>query len=118
MTDTLTAQQQQRTKGPLVWLDMDQQALDDAYDQAVYAPNREQVHARRAANSAVARAVLGEPLRLQYGTSEIEGIDIYRCKKENAPVNVYIHGGAWRNGRSEERRVGKGWRSGRSKRQC
>src|SRR5205823_2995887 len=102
MTDTLTAQQQQRTKGPLVWLDMDQQALDDAYDQAVYAPNREQVHARRAANSAVARAVLGEPPRLQYGTSEIEGIDIYHCKKENAPVNVYIHGGAWRNGRSRE----------------
>ena len=79
MTDTLTAP---RTKGPLVWLDLDQQALDDAYDQAVYAPNREQVHARRAANSAVARAVLGEPLRLQYGTSEIEGIDVLRCDAE------------------------------------
>jgi len=24
-----------RVKGPLVWLDMDQQELDDAYDQAV-----------------------------------------------------------------------------------
>jgi arylformamidase len=81
---------------------MDQQALDDAYDQAVYAPNRDQVHARRQANSAVARAVLGEPLRFQYGTSEIEGVDVYRCKRENAPVNVYIHGGAWRNGRSRE----------------
>jgi arylformamidase len=99
MTDTLAAP---RTKGPLVWLDMDQQALDDAYDQAVYAPNREQVHARRQANSAVARAVLGEPLRFQYGASEIEGVDVYRCKRENAPVNVYIHGGAWRNGRSRE----------------
>ena len=99
MTDTLTSP---RTKGPLVWLDMDQQALDDAYDQSVYAPNREQVHARRAANSAVARAVLGEPLRLQYGASEIEGIDVYRCKQDNAPVNVYIHGGAWRSGRSRE----------------
>ena len=32
----------QRTKGPIVWLDMDQQALDDAYDQLVYAPNRDQ----------------------------------------------------------------------------
>jgi arylformamidase len=99
MADTLTAA---RTKGPLVWLDMDQQALDDAYDQSVYAPNREQVHARRAANSAVARAVLGEPLRLQYGASEMEGIDVYRCKQDNAPVNVYIHGGAWRSGRSRE----------------
>src|SRR5262245_53102173 len=99
MAETATLQ---RTKGPLVWLDMDQQALDDAYDQAVYAPNREQVHARRAANSAVARAVLGEPLRLQYGATAIEGIDVYRCTKENAPVNVYLHGGAWRNGRSRE----------------
>ena len=96
-TATLT-----RTKGPLVWLDMDQQALDDAYDQAVYAPNREQVHARRDANSAIARAVLGEPLRFQYGASEIEGVDVYRCKRDNAPVNVYIHGGAWRNGRSRD----------------
>ncbi len=26
-------------KGPLVWMDMDQKELDDAYDQAVYAPN-------------------------------------------------------------------------------
>ena len=32
-----------RQKGPRVWLDMDQKELDDAYDQAVYAPNSEQV---------------------------------------------------------------------------
>src|SRR5439155_11199921 len=38
-----------RARGPLVWLDMDQQQLDDAYDQAVYAPNRDLVHARLAA---------------------------------------------------------------------
>ena len=40
-----------RAKGPLVWLDMDQQELDDAYDQAVYAPNRDQVHHRRLLHS-------------------------------------------------------------------
>src|SRR5262249_57525807 len=28
-----------RTKGPLVWLDLDQKELDDACDQSVYAPN-------------------------------------------------------------------------------
>ena len=33
-------------KGPLVWLDMDQRELDDAYDQAVYAPNSEQIAKR------------------------------------------------------------------------
>ena len=47
-----------KIKGPIVWLDMDQQALDDAYDQNVYAPNRDQVAKRRVANSAAARARL------------------------------------------------------------
>ena len=41
----------QSAKGPLVWLDMDQKALDDAYDQAVYAPNQPQLGKRRNANS-------------------------------------------------------------------
>ena len=100
-TDTLTSRPS-RTKGPLVWLDMDQQELDAAYDQSKYASNRDQVHARRAANSAVTRAVLGEPLRLAYGPTEIEKLDVYRTKRPNAPVAVYIHGGAWRNGRSAE----------------
>jgi arylformamidase len=81
---------------------MDQQALDAAYDQSKYAPNRGQVQARRDANSAVARAVLGEPLRLAYGPTEIEKLDVYRTKRPNAPVSVYIHGGAWRNGRSAD----------------
>src|SRR5262249_49323573 len=31
---------QTRVKGPRVFLDMDQNELDDAYDQSVYAPNR------------------------------------------------------------------------------
>ena len=43
-----------REKGPIVWLDMDQQELDDAYDQIVYAPNRDQLGKRRLANSAAA----------------------------------------------------------------
>ncbi len=63
---------QARAKGPLVWLDMDQQALDDAYDQIVYAPNREQVTKRRIANSERARAAIGAPERVAYGPTEIE----------------------------------------------
>src|SRR5262249_3794205 len=64
--------QQPRLKGPLVWLDMDQQELDDAYDQVVYAPNRDQVGKRRAANSETARAVIGAPERVSYGQGDIE----------------------------------------------
>jgi arylformamidase len=91
-----------RPKGPRVWLDMDQQELDAAYDQSKYAPNQALVQERRLAASARARAALGEPLRLAYGPSEIEGLDIYRTSQANAPVNVFIHGGAWRNGRAAD----------------
>ena len=34
-------------KGLPVWLDMDQATLDNAYDQRVWAPNFEQLAARR-----------------------------------------------------------------------
>ena len=81
---------------------MDQQALDDAYDQIVYAPNREQVTQRRLANSARARAAIGEPERVAYGKTEIEKLDIYRTKQTNAPVNIFIHGGAWRANRAAD----------------
>jgi len=84
-----------RAQGPLVWLDMDQQQLDDAYDQIVYAPNRDQVGKRRVANSKNTRALLGMPERVAYGPSEIEKLDIYRASQSNAPVNVFVHGGAW-----------------------
>ncbi len=91
-----------RAKGPLVWLDMDQQALDDAYDQNVYAPNRDQVAERRLTNSASARAIIGAPERVTYGPTEIERADIYRTNVPNAPVNIYIHGGAWRANRAAD----------------
>jgi len=85
-----------RAKGPLVWLDMDQKALDDAYDQLVYAPNRDQVHKRNKFNSDRVRARLGEPKRIAYGPKPIESLDLFPTSKPNAPINVFIHGGAWR----------------------
>jgi len=45
-----------KPNGPIVWLDMDQGQLDDAYDQLVYAPNRDRLTKRRVTNSAAARA--------------------------------------------------------------
>ena len=46
-------------KGPVVWLDMDQKQLDDAYDQSKYAPNLLQVVQRYTSNSNAMRARLG-----------------------------------------------------------
>ncbi len=97
-TATATA----RSKGPIVWLNMDQQELDDAYDQAVYAPNRDQVAKRRIANAAIVLQRLGKPSRFAYGPTEIEGLDVYRTGAANAPIAVFVHGGAWRNGAAPE----------------
>jgi arylformamidase len=85
-----------RVKGPLVWLDMDQKELDEAYDQGVYAPNRQQVLTRIHRNSELVRERLGIPKRLVYGPTSIEALDLYATKAVNAPVNIFVHGGAWR----------------------
>jgi len=87
-----------RTKGPRVFLDYDQAELDAAYDQSVYAPNMQQILGRYATSSATMRARIGAPKRVAYGSSEIEKLDIYATHKPNAPINVFIHGGAWRTG--------------------
>ena len=83
-----------------VYLDYDQKALDDAYDQAVYAPNRDQVLARRDRNSELARQRLGEPQRFAYGEGRNEQLDVFTSKGSH--IQVFIHGGAWRGGRARE----------------
>ncbi len=101
-----------RAKGPPVWLDMDQQALDDAYDQEVYAPNRAIVVGRRHAASARALARLGPPQRVAYGPSAIEALDIFSPLpnppprggggRVGAPGHVLVHGGAWRRNKAAD----------------
>jgi arylformamidase len=100
--NTVTATAAAKVKGPIVWLHMDQQELDDAYDQIVYAPNRDQLGKRRLANSAAALLRIGKPERFAYGPTPVEGLDVYRTKRPNAPVAIFVHGGAWRNGAASE----------------
>ena len=106
-------QQNATARGPLVWRDMDQQALDDAYDQEIYAPNRELIVTRRIAASERAREILGPPQRVAYGQSEYEQFDIFRTpslpspasgggKGGGAPINVFVHGGAWRRNKAAD----------------
>jgi arylformamidase len=96
------AQQAPREKGPLVWMNMDQQELDDAYDQSVYAPNQPQLGKRRNANSAIVRKRLGDPKRFAYGATPIESMEVWTTAKPNAPVMVFVHGGAWRVGLAKD----------------
>lgn len=89
-------------QAPKVFLDYDQAALDAAYDQSKYAPNLQQVLKRYASNSELARSRLGAARRVAYGSQPIESLDIYRTQRPNAPVHVFIHGGAWRSGAAKD----------------
>jgi len=89
-------------KGPPVWMGLDQIELDAAYDQAFYAPLRLQILKRLASNSELTRARLGPPRRESYGPTEVEKLDIYSAKRANAPIFVFIHGGAWLRGEAKD----------------
>jgi arylformamidase len=79
-----------------VFLHYDQAALDRQYDQRAWAPNAAEVIRRYAVNSDLARARLGEPQSCKYGPSGAETLDLYSSGQAQAPLHVFIHGGAWR----------------------
>jgi arylformamidase len=81
-----------------VFLDYDQAALDRAYDQTAWAPNMQQVLQRRAAASDAVRSRLGAPRGFAYGPTSVERLDLYPTARPDAPVMVFLHGGAWRGG--------------------
>ena len=80
---------------------MDQVELDAAYDQSSYAPMRLDVIKRYASISEEVRRRIGQPLRESYGPTEVEKLDIYRSKRANTPIFVFIHGGAWLGGEAK-----------------
>jgi arylformamidase len=79
-------------------MDMDQVELDASYDQAFYAPLRLEIIKRYASASEAVRGRIGQPTRESYGPTEVEKLDIYHAKRANAPIFVFIHGGAWLGG--------------------
>lgn len=85
-----------------VFLDYDQTALDRAYDQAAWAPNMQQVLKRRALASDAARGRIGGPRTFSYGATSIETLDLYPTPRPNAPIVVFLHGGAWRGGQARD----------------
>lgn len=87
-----------KPRGPLVFLDYDQEEIDYAYRQDVWAPNSAEVGKRNTEKNAAAIARLGTPRRLQYGTSRVETLDLYPSGQSSKPIHVHIHGGQWRAG--------------------
>jgi arylformamidase len=65
-------------QSPLVWLNLNQKQLDDAYQR------------------------LGPPRRFAYGPTPIEALDLYPTNRPNAPTTIFIHGGAWRAGLAKD----------------
>ncbi len=66
----------QRVKGPLVWLDMDQEELDASYDNDGFVTNHAAINERRTANNEIALQNIDPPEIVSYGPSEIEKIEI------------------------------------------
>jgi arylformamidase len=89
-------------RGPAVFLDYDQLELDASYDQTYYEPLIAQVGQRLASNSDAVRARIGAPLRASYGPAAIEGLDIYRTSRPNAPIFVFFHPGNWLTGTAKD----------------
>ena len=86
--------------GPKVFLDYDQVELDAEYDQFQWAFNTRQLGQRNAAASELTRKRLGEPMRVSYGKADVEKLDVFRAQNQavNAPIHIFIHGGAWHRG--------------------
>jgi len=81
---------------------MDQQDLDEAYDQGVYAFNRDTIFERNAEANALALTRIDAPQRVAYGSAAIENVYIYRTTRPNPPTLIFIHGGAWLGGRATQ----------------
>jgi len=80
----------------MVFLHYTQDELNRQYDQRAWAPNAIEVVRRYTENSDKVRKRLGEPLVFSYGPTAAETLDVYPTSVANAPIHVFIHGGAWR----------------------
>lgn len=80
---------------PKVWLDYTQEQLNYNYDQRALILNFQEYFDRYDQDSKHARATMECRRDVSYGPSEDEKLDIFTTDKANAPVVVFIHGGAW-----------------------
>lgn len=83
------------TEEPKIWLDYDQDALNDQYNQRILVPNANDYMARNGVDSERVRGEFACRLDVAYGPSEDERVDIFPAPQEGTPVVVYYHGGAW-----------------------
>ncbi|RYY58519.1 MAG: alpha/beta hydrolase, partial [Comamonadaceae bacterium] len=73
-----------------------QEQIDAQYDTAIPVADRAAEMRHYAERSAHARAALRGELRVPYGPTRAETLDIFPADAPGAPVFVFIHGGYWR----------------------
>lgn len=79
-----------------IYLDYDQAELDRQYTQTVWAANAEEIIRWYGEESAAVRERLSHRGDIRFGDSEAETLDLYPTTKPRAPVQIFVHGGAWR----------------------
>lgn len=80
-----------------VFLHYTQAELDRNFDQRGWAKNALEVIARYTSASEKTRRRLAHRANVPYGTHPDEVLDIFPAAKAHAPVQVFVHGGAWKN---------------------
>jgi arylformamidase len=82
-----------------VFLDYDQKALDEQYEQRTFVPHADEIIKRYSKESDRVRSRIGEPRVERYGPTPPETLDIYGS---GAKAFVFVHGGAWKRQSSRE----------------
>lgn len=83
-----------QSPSPKIYLDYTKAVLDSAYTQGYWAPNVKAVNQQLKALNSHTQLSIGKPERIQYGTTAVEQLDLYAARRKNAPVHIFIHGGA------------------------
>jgi len=78
-----------------VYRDFDQEALDAQYNNQLAAPLFRDHIKRYRELTDLAKRTLTCTENIAYGNGAQEQLDIYRPLRSDAPVQVFIHGGAW-----------------------
>ncbi|MGH7907322.1 MAG: alpha/beta hydrolase [Candidatus Binataceae bacterium] len=79
-----------------IFLHYSQEELDRNYNQRAWVSNADELMGRWASNSAAVSARIAHRADVSYGPSADEVLDIFTAHQANAPILVFIHGGAWR----------------------
>jgi arylformamidase len=80
-----------------VFLHYTQAELDRNFDQRGWVKNALELIGRCEARSRATRSRLAYRSNVPYGPTEDEVVDIFPAECSPAPVQIFVHGGAWRN---------------------